>query len=120
MAYNGLINRNLALAFRLLKDLVQPATFSVKTDVAFDFDNVVATSTGPTTKDVMIVEVSSTRRQTDKTSETREILYKSIDMPNSSVIDNITYDGNIWNVDRQLNGQGPVTYLRLVRSGYAV
>ena len=116
MAYSGLINRNLVLAFKLLKDLAKPATFTFKQDIDFDFDELEVKTDGENKRYTLVVELQETKKNADKKLTTKQILFMARDIGPLDQLATVTIEGEDWSVDRQLNSRGPVAYLSIIKA----
>jgi len=96
MGYRALINKNVAKAFTLLKDLAEEITLTKKTATNFNFNTLAATDveTAPVITKAVITDASKYSRE--RNVNKKVMLLKTQDIGEIALYDKILYNGQTW------------------------
>ena len=116
MAYKSLIDRNLNLAFRLLKDLAVNVKFVRKQGVGFNFGTGEALSS-PIDSEVIakVVFTDAVKASEEHNTKTRSLMVKSKDIGDLKNIDYIEYEGKRWKINPEIKDTGFILMLKVSR-----
>jgi hypothetical protein len=114
MSYKGLINSNLNLALKLLKDLAEEVDFVKKTSSDFNFGTGLATSTSETITNKIIVVKKKTGSK-DRNVKTMEILTNTEAIGSLSLFDSIVYNNETWKITESILDDGYISLFNVVR-----
>lgn len=114
MSYKALIDSNLNLAFKMLRDMADDCVFTIKADRAFDFGTGETTGVDSTiiTKGVLIEEEKSTKKSN---TETKLLLFKTRDLPDLKSLDTVTIGGVVWDIGPDIQGNGSTVLAKILR-----
>jgi hypothetical protein len=115
MAYKSLLDSSLSLAFNTLKDLAVDAVFSSKSGTSFDFATGAAENAVTETKIIKVVVIDTKKNSDSRSTKQRQIMFKTKDVPNSSLYDSITIDGTPWKLGTRIKDSGYVVVCDIYR-----
>lgn len=118
MGYRDLVQRQVRLAFKKVKDLAKVVTLRTQTITGFNFATSTSNSNAVTTLDIKVVELT-TKKNRSKEKETttlkKELLLIEEDIPNLDNYSTVEVDGVIWNVVRPIESDGYTTVITATR-----
>lgn len=116
MGYLTIIDSNLRMAFRQLKDLAVTATH---TPVTADFDFAIGgvTSSTSTAITFKVVVYDGQQKSPETNNQTKNILFKSSDFPNAKVGDKLDFNGAKWIINPELRNTGHITMATVSKEG---
>lgn len=115
MAYKGLMDSSLRLAFNQMKDLAELATFNKVSAKSFDFtsgDASVVTAAAVATK-VVVIEASNPSQKSKTTTLT--VMVKSKEIGEVKSLEKVSLRGAIWSVVKEIKTDGFIYVLELAR-----
>lgn len=114
MGYKNFLDNKAMLAFNLLKDLADVATFSNTSVSGFDFDSgtVEKSTAAPVTIKMVVIET----KKADNTI-TKTVLCRLTDTSILDEFDTLTFQGQTWNIGDKLSENGRVLMFSIVREG---
>jgi hypothetical protein len=115
MSYSNLINTNLNLAFRLLKDLAKDAILWRHTSVEFNF----ATGSHPallTQVPIKLIEVKSEKKSQDHNTSIKTVMIRVKELSGDiTALDKIEIAGETWRVSNIMKSDGYVMMADIAR-----
>lgn len=115
MSYSNLINTNLNLAFRLLKDLAKDATLLRHQDVEFNF----ATGSHPsllTQIPIKFIDVESEKRSQEHNTVIRTVMIRNKEINGDiNALDKLVVDGVTWRLSNIMKSDGYITLAAIAR-----
>ncbi len=117
MAYQGLIDSQLRIAFNLAKDLATLATFTLKTAGEFDFNAKAAADIADPPVIAKIIVIDGDKRKTEGKLVRRQFMVKSRDVPNLKGFDTVAFDGHVWQIGPIIKGTGFILVVEALRTG---
>jgi hypothetical protein len=114
MSYANLINSNITLAFKMLKDLAVDATIYKRSSTEFDFGSgVVDTSTS--TVAVKVIVVDSEKKSQEHNTLITQIMLRSKEILDVTSLDKITINGVSWRFSNILKSNGYIIVAAIAR-----
>jgi len=98
MGYKALINKNVAKAFNLLKDLAEVVVLVKKTGVTFDFTSLTAVENNTAGIMTKAVITDSNKSAEGHNVLTKIMLFKTQDIGNITLYDKVEYGGITWSI----------------------
>ncbi len=115
MSYSNLINTNLNLAFRLLKDLAKDATLWRHSDADFNF----ATGTHPaliTQVPIKLIEVKSEKKSQEHNTVIKTVMIRVKELDGDiTALDKIAIGSETWRVSNIMKSDGYVMMADIAR-----
>jgi hypothetical protein len=115
MSYSNLINTNLNLAFRMLKDLAVDATLLRHQDVDFNF----ATGTHPallTQIPIKIIEVESEKKSQEHNTVIKTVMIRNKELNGDiNALDKISIGGVVWRCSNIMKSDGYITMAAIAK-----
>jgi hypothetical protein len=96
MGYTQLIDSNLALAFRLVKDLATDVQLVEKDVGEFNFSDSTIPATASTTKNIKAVVIDTKKKSDIKNVLKKEILIQSRNISDLTIYDSVIISGVTW------------------------
>lgn len=116
MGYQNLVDSNLKMAYRLLKDLAISTTLQRITNVEFDFNAVDVVSDSMTDTVAKAVKVSSDQKSNSATVIRQELMYRRKDVPDINSYTKILFEGNEWTIGNIIKDDGYITLVEVYRT----
>ncbi len=116
MGYLGIIDANLRLAFRQLKDLAVEATHN-PTTTDFDFATGEVSSNASTAIVFKLVVVDSQSKSSVTDNQTSSVMFKTTDFPKAKVGDKISFSGSTWIINPELRNTGHIILANVSKEG---
>ncbi len=111
MSYKTLIDRKLALAFKLLKDLAEEITLVKKSNVSFDFENAETITTEDASLKTKLINVTSDKSKTNRTE--RLIMLKRREIGDLTTYDHLLWENEKWTIGSPINDDGFISLIKI-------
>jgi hypothetical protein len=98
MSYDALVNRNLARAFALAKDLAVDVQLVKSGPVAFDFSSGLPEDAATVEVNTKAVVVSGTTSSDSHKTSAKRIMLKTKDVGALSAYDHLRMNGEVWKI----------------------
>jgi hypothetical protein len=105
MSYSNLINTNITLAFKMLKDLAVDATIFKRSVSEFDFGSGVA-DLSTTSVAVKVIVIGSEKKSQEHNTVISQIMLRSKEVLDVTALDKITINGVSWRFSNILKSNG--------------
>jgi hypothetical protein len=114
MAYNALIERNVTLAFNLVKDLAVNVVFTKTTSANFDFNTASLNEVTGQVKTIKAILFDGKKPTKDATEIVKTIMFKSSDIDDVNLYDTISYKGKIFKIDAPIKDFGFIWIFNII------
>jgi hypothetical protein len=115
LSYKSLINRNVAKAFSLLKDLAVSATIRKAPAKTFDFSTGVFPATSPIESFVKVIFVTEAKFSTEINNLVCTVLLKATDVVDLNTYDSVVISSVVWTLGPIISSNGFVYEVKLQR-----
>jgi len=115
MSYSSLIDSQLVTAFKMLKDMAKPMTFTKVTGASFDFGSGTLNKTTAAPATFKVVAIDETRPSKDRKTITKTILARSKDIPDLMLYDKFNFESFDWKLGKILKEAGRIWMFEIVR-----
>jgi len=113
MGYKALVNKNVAKAFTLLKDLAEDITLTKKTATSFNFSTLTASDTEAAALTTKAVITDSNKQSLDRNVVKKIMLLKTQDIGDISLYDKISYNSQTWLIGPSILSDNFVTVVEV-------
>lgn len=114
MSYVNLIQTNVNLAFRLLKDLAETVVISKKSNQSFDFSTGVASSKSSSIEaQAIIVDVA--KDSEERNTVTKQLIINAKESGDLSLYDTFTFGGYEWKLGSPISSDKFITTITVFR-----
>lgn len=117
MSYKNLINVNISLAFKLLKDLAEDGQLVKTTKGSFDFGNMTAASTAATPIPVKVIPTDQNTRSEDRKVKTYNLLFRVAEILTIDRGDKITLLGGTYTINSVIRSNRFIYFVDAVKEG---
>lgn len=117
MGYNTLIDKNLNLAFKLLKDQVVVGSLKKKSGTTFNFGTAETVHASEQDKPVNVIVLESEKKGKEHAVTTRHVLLKKIDIVDVSTYDILTLPDGDWLLGKVIKNTGRILMFEVNREG---
>jgi hypothetical protein len=114
MSYSNLIDTNITLAFKMLKDLAVDATIYRRAVTEFDFGTGV-TDLSTTTIPVKVIVINSEKKSQEHNTLINQIMLRSKEVLDVTALDKITINGVSWRFSNILKSNGYIIVAAIAR-----
>lgn len=118
MSYSNLINANLALAFRLLKDLATTGTIVKKSNSGFDFGTAaVDTEVSAAAVTVSVILVDNTSTHEKHKSSRYQVLLQNREIASVSMGDSLTIPAGVFTISNVIRSNSYIIFADVAKEG---
>jgi len=115
MAYGNLIDTQLSNAFKLMRDLAKPMTFTKNVSADFDFGSGELDKVDAAPVTFKVVAIENNKPSKDRKVVKKTILARSKDIPDLNLYDKFTFEGFDWKLDVVIKEAGRIWMFDIVR-----
>lgn len=114
MSYSKLIDKNIDLAFKSVKDLAIVITFTGKTSSAFNFNTGIAKNTFESI-DVKAIILDVSKPSENLNTQSQQIMFKTSDIPEPRLYDTILIQDIVWKITKYVKNDMSITVVEVSR-----
>jgi hypothetical protein len=117
MGYNVLIDKNLNLAFKLLKDQVIKGVLKKKTGTTFDFGTADVSHAASSERSVNVIVIDSEKKGKEHATKVKSVLLKKTDIEDISFYDTLVLSEGEWSIGKLIKNTGRILMFEINREG---
>jgi len=117
MGYNTLIDKNLNLAFKLLKDQVVSGVLKKKSGTTFNFGTAELAHSSVQDKSVSVIVIDSEKKGKERAVNVKHVLLKKVDVENVSFYDSLTLPDGDWLLGKAVKNTGRILMFEINKEG---
>jgi hypothetical protein len=117
MSYTNLMDKQLLLLFKRLKDLTTYATFTKKNKATFNFSTGLPTVTGDAPKTVPIIVIETKKVKSESATVSKTLIGRRADLGDLNDYDLLEFEDAKWKIGTIIKASGPVLMFEVLNNG---
>ncbi len=117
MSYKNLVNRNIALAFKLVKDLADAGTLVKTAASSFNFNTQSAVITPATPIPVSVIITDTNKSGENRNVTVYQLLFRVAEITSINQGDKITISSLVYTIQRVIRSDRFLFYVEAIREG---
>jgi uncharacterized ParB-like nuclease family protein len=114
MAYTALLDKQLSLLFKRLKDLVITATFTKTSDASFDFTSGEVNTTESEPILVEVIEIDGKKTKKESSTVTKTLIAKAASVGDLNSYDVLKFNNATWKIGTIIKASGLILIFEVV------
>ena len=117
MSYKNLVNRNLTLAFKLLKDLAEDGQLVKVSNDNFDFGSMSATTSTVAPIPVKVIPTDQNTRSQERKTKTYSLMFRVSEVLTVDRGDRITFSGETYTINSVIRSNRFIFFVDATKEG---